>query len=219
MLTRPATPADAGSITEIYNQGIEDRIGTFETEPRTVGQVLGWFEATGHLGHYPIVVTEDEGRIVAFASTSAYRSRACYGGIAEFSVYVARDYRGRGAGRAALIGLIDAAGSAGYWKLVSRIFTENSASRRACAAVGFREVGTYVKHAKLDGVWRDVVVVERLIEENLELIQTCKYRGNFHFDMPLTVMPARQVWHDASLTYRSSKTVINRSIRSDHSSA
>jgi L-amino acid N-acyltransferase YncA len=167
MLTRPATPDDAGSITEIYNQGIEDRIGTFETGPRTVGQILAWFEATGPLGHYPIVVTVDEGRIVAFASTSAYRSRACYGGIAEFSVYVARDYRGRGAGRAALIGLIKAAGNAGYWKLVSRIFTENSASRRACAAAGFREVGTYMKHAKLDGVWRDVVVVERLIEENL----------------------------------------------------
>jgi L-amino acid N-acyltransferase YncA len=174
MLTRPATPADAGSITEIYNQGIEDRIGTFETEPRTVGQVQDWFEATGHLGHYPIVVTEDECRIVAFASTSAYRSRACYGGIAEFSVYVARDCRGRGAGRAALTALIEAAESAGYWKLVSRIFTENDASRRACAAVGFREVGTYVKHAKLDGVWRDVVVVERLIEENLRRIQVWK---------------------------------------------
>lgn len=168
MLTRPATPADAGSITEIYNQGIEDRIGTFETEPRTVGQVLAWFEATGLLGHYPIVVTEDEGRIVAFAATSAYHSRACYRGVAEFSVYVARDYRGRGAGRAALGSLIEAAAKAGFWKLLSRVFTENVASRRACAAVGFREVGTNLKHAKLDGVWRDVVVVERLIEENID---------------------------------------------------
>ena len=101
MLTRPATPADAGSITEIYNQGIEDRIGTFETEPRTVGQVLAWFGAKGHLGHYPIVVTEDEDRIVAVASTSAYPSRACYGGIAEFSCYVARAYRVATAGRTA----------------------------------------------------------------------------------------------------------------------
>jgi L-amino acid N-acyltransferase YncA len=168
MLTRSATPADAGSITEIYNQGIEDRIGTFETEPRTVGQVLAWFEATGLLGHYPIVVTEDEGRIVAFAATSAYHSRACYRGIAEFSVYVARDYRGRGVGRAALTSLIEAAAKAGFWKLLSRVFTENAASRRACAAVGFREVGTNLKHAKLDGVWRDVVVVERLIEENID---------------------------------------------------
>jgi L-amino acid N-acyltransferase YncA len=167
MLTRPATPADAGSIAEIYNQGIADRIGTFETEPRTVEQIRAWFEANGPLGPYPIVVTEDGGKVVAFASTSSYRSRGCYGGIAEFSVYVARGERGRGAGRAALAGLIEAARQAGYWKLVSRIFTENGPSRRACAAVGFREVGTYLKHGKLDGVWRDVVVVERLIEENL----------------------------------------------------
>ena len=167
MLTRPATPADAGSIAEIYNQGIADRIGTFETEPRTVEQIRAWFEATGPLGPYPIVVVEDGGKVVAFASTSSYRSRACYGGIAEFSVYVARGERGRGAGRAALAGLIEAARHAGYWKLVSRIFTENGASRRACAAVGFREVGTYLKHGRLDGIWRDVVIVERLIEDNL----------------------------------------------------
>ncbi|EWY40001.1 GCN5 family acetyltransferase [Skermanella stibiiresistens SB22] len=168
MLTRPAIPADAGSIAEIYNQGIEDRVGTFETQPRTIDQIRAWFDATGPLGPYPIVVTVDAGRIVAFASTSQYRSRACYGGIAEFSFYVARDARGRGAGRAALAGLIEAASAAGYWKLVSRVFTENTASRKACAALAFREVGTYLKHAKLDDVWRDVVVVERLIEENLK---------------------------------------------------
>jgi L-amino acid N-acyltransferase YncA len=168
MLTRPASPADAEAITEIYNQGIEDRIGTFETEPRTVEQVLAWFDAVGPLGRFPIVVTEDEGRIVAYAATSAYHSRACYRGIAEFSVYVARDRRGRGAGRAALTGLIEAAAKAGFWKLLSRVFTENVASRRTCAAVGFREVGTNLKHAKLDGAWRDVVVVERLIEENID---------------------------------------------------
>jgi phosphinothricin acetyltransferase len=168
MLTRPASPADAEAITEIYNQGIEDRIGTFETEPRTVEQVLAWFEAAGPLGRYPIIVAEDGGRIVAFASTSAYRSRTCYRGIAEFSIYVARDQRRHGAGKAALSALIEAAENAGYWKLVSRIFVENTASRRVCAAVGFREVGTYEKHAKLDGKWRDVVVVERLIDANMD---------------------------------------------------
>jgi phosphinothricin acetyltransferase len=167
MHARLANVADALAIAEIYNQGIEDRIGTFETQLRSVEQIEAWFGAVGPLGPYPVVVTEAEGRVVAFASTSAYRSRACYGGIAEFSVYVARDWRGRGAGRAALGTLIKTARAAGYWKLVSRVFVENTASRRACAAVGFREVGTYIKHAKLDGVWRDVVVVERLIEENL----------------------------------------------------
>ena len=79
---------------------------------------------------------------------------------------MARAARGRGAGRVAMRALIDAAGPAGIWKLVSRIFVENTASRRLMASMGFREVGIYEKHAKLDGQWRDVVIVERLIPEN-----------------------------------------------------
>jgi phosphinothricin acetyltransferase len=62
--------------------------------------------------------------------------------------------------------LIDAARTGGFWKLVSRVFVENDASRRLLARVGFREVGIYEKHARLDGVWRDAVIVERLIPEN-----------------------------------------------------
>ena len=63
--------------------------------------------------------------------------------------------------------LIEAATAAGIWKLVSRIFVENAASRSLMASMGFREVGVYEKHAKLDGRWRDVVIVERLIPDNL----------------------------------------------------
>jgi L-amino acid N-acyltransferase YncA len=159
---RLASPADAAAITRIYNEGIEDRLGTFETRPRSEADVRAWFD-----DRHPIVVVESAGEIVAFASTSTYRPRDCYAGIAEFSVYVQRAWRGRGAGRVAMHALIGAAAAAGLWKLVSRIFVENSASRRLMASVGFREVGTYVKHAKLDGRWRDVVVVERLIPENL----------------------------------------------------
>jgi phosphinothricin acetyltransferase len=123
--------------------------------------VHGWFD-----GVHPIIVVEDAGAIVAFASTSSYRSRECYAGIAEFSVYVDRGQRGKGAGRVAMEALIGAAREAGLWKLVSRVFLENTASRTLLARVGFREVGVYEKHARLDGVWRDVVIVERLIPEN-----------------------------------------------------
>ena len=91
---------------------------------------------------------------------------SAYAGIAEYSVYVARHLRGRGAGRVAMAALIDAARDAGFWKLVSRIFVENSASRKLMASLGFREVGIYEKHARLDGRWRDVVIVERLVPEN-----------------------------------------------------
>jgi L-amino acid N-acyltransferase YncA len=137
-------------------------VGTFETRPRTVDEVRGWFD-----GRHPIVVVEAPAQdVIAFASTSSYRSRECYDGIAEFSVYVKRSARGQGAGRVAMRALIDAVPAAGIWKLVSRIFVENTASRRLMASMGFREVGIYEKHARLDGQWRDVVIVERLIPEN-----------------------------------------------------
>lgn len=159
---RPATPEDADAITRIYNEGIADRVGTFETRSRTPADVRQWFD-----GRHPVVVVEQEdGAVAAFAATSTYRPRDVYAGIAEYSVYVTRDQRGRGAGRVAMVALLDAARDAGYWKLVSRIFVENTASRKLMASLGFREVGIYEKHARLDGRWRDVVIVERLLPEN-----------------------------------------------------
>lgn len=149
-------------MAQIYNEGIEDRLGTFETRPRSHDDVRAWFD-----GVHPIVVVEASGQVIAFASTSTYRTRDCYAGIAEFSVYVARASRGQGAGRVAMEALIPAAAAAGFWKLLSRIFIENTASRTLMARVGFREVGIYEKHGKLDGVWRDVVIVERIIPENV----------------------------------------------------
>jgi len=120
--------------------------------------VARWFD-----GVHPVVVVEDGGRIVGFASTSPYRPRECYAKIAEFSVYVARDDRGRGVGRLALEALIQEAAAAGLHKLVSRIFPENVASRAACRSVGFREVGIYKAHGELEGVWKDCVIVERVV--------------------------------------------------------
>jgi phosphinothricin acetyltransferase len=162
METRPATLADAAAIAEIYNQGIEDRVATFETRLRTAEDVAAWFDDV-----HPIIVAEEEGQIIAFAATSSYRPRDCYRGIAEVSVYVARNSRGRGAGRLVLQALITACEEAGFWKLVSRVFLDNMASRHLIRSLGFREVGVYEKHGQLDGVWRDVLIVERLIQGNI----------------------------------------------------
>jgi L-amino acid N-acyltransferase YncA len=158
---RPAEVRDAAAIAAIYNQGIDDRVATFETEHRTpegVARLLG-----ARASRYPAVVVEDEEQVLAFAWTSAYRPRRAYAGVAEFSVYVAREARRRGVGRLCLGALITETEQRGFWKLVSRIFPENVASRRLCAALGFREVGVYRRHGKLDGAWRDCVIVERLL--------------------------------------------------------
>ncbi|GHO94885.1 N-acetyltransferase [Reticulibacter mediterranei] len=163
MHVRLATSADAQAIALIYNQGIEDRVGTFETRLRTSADIESWFDE-----RHPIVVVEEKQAIIAYASTSPYRyHRPWYEGIAEFSVYVRRDWRGKGAGRLALSHLMRESEQAGFWKLLSRIFVENMASRRLMRSLGFREVGTYEKHGQLDGVWHDVVIVEYLFAHNL----------------------------------------------------
>lgn len=167
MVARAASPADAEVIARIYNQGIEDRVATFETRLRTAADIRAWFD-----GLHPIVVIESHaGEVIAFGATSVYRPRDCYAGIAEFSVYVERGHRRCGAGRIALNALIGAAEQAGFWKLVSRVFTDNQASRALLSSLGFREVGTYEKHGHLEGVWRDVVIVERLLPANLREVE------------------------------------------------
>lgn len=159
---RPARPADIPAITEIYNQGISDRIATFETRLRTPEEIAGWFT-----GRPVMVVAEIGDEVRGFAHTLPYRMRDCYQGVAEFSVYVHREFRGQGIGKAVMAALIEAARRRGIWKLVSRVFPENTASRRLLGGLGFREVGIYHRHGKLDGVWKDVVIVEYLIEENI----------------------------------------------------
>jgi L-amino acid N-acyltransferase YncA len=162
---RAALPSEASSIAAIYNQGIEERAATFETTPRRVEDMLERIKAAER---FPVLVAVDpNGSVLGWAGLSPYRARACYAGIAEFSVYLDSKARGRGAGKQLLNELVATAAKLGYWKLLSRAFPFNTASRALCRACGFREVGTYEKHAKLGDAWLDVVIVERLIPANL----------------------------------------------------
>ncbi len=173
---RKAIASDAEAICEIYNQAIDERIATFETEPRTKSDLRK--RIVEHEGRHPILVAvrsrenemglgKREAPIVGWASISTYRTRSCYSGIGEFSIYVEKRFRGKGVGKRLMTTLIEEASRLGYWKLVSRIFPFNVASRNLCKSCGYREVGIYEKHGKLDGKWLDTVIVERLIHKNL----------------------------------------------------
>lgn len=166
MNLRVAMLDDAAAITEIYNQGIEDRVATYETKLRSAEDQRAWLQSIA--GRYPAVVAHVDSEIIGWAGAGSYRDRECYRGIGEFSMYVRRDWRRRGVGDLLLGGLIREAERLGLWKLLSRIFPFNEASRALCRRHGFREVGVYEKHAQLDGLWLDVVIVERLIPANLD---------------------------------------------------
>jgi L-amino acid N-acyltransferase YncA len=160
---RPATGADAAVIAAIYNEGIEDRLATFETRPRAPEEIAAWLEEG-----LPFLVATAGGTVVGFARVSPYSDRCVYEGIGEHGVYVARAARGGGVGRRLLAALCDAAERAGLYKLTSRVFTDNAASRAAHRAAGFDEIGVQRRHGRLDGRWKDCVLVERLLGEAAE---------------------------------------------------
>jgi L-amino acid N-acyltransferase YncA len=157
---RPAAPADADAVTRIYNEGIEERSSTFETAPRAAEDVLGWLAAGER---WPVLVADERGRVLGWARISAYSERAAYAGVGEVSVYVDAAARGRGIGSRLLEGLEARARELGYWKLTGKLFPENAASVALVRRCGWREVGRHLRHGRLDGRWRDVLVVERLL--------------------------------------------------------
>jgi L-amino acid N-acyltransferase YncA len=158
---RPAQPEDAEGVAAIYNHGIAERQATFETRPRRPNEILGWLEE----GRPFIVATDPEGTIVCFARVSAYSTRRAYAGVGEHAVYVAPEARGRGVGVKLLHALAQASEDAGYYKLTSRVFTTNQASLNLHRAAGFTEVGIQRHHGRLDGEWKDTVLVEQLLGE------------------------------------------------------
>ena len=162
---RPATVADAAAIAAIYNEGILDRLATFETDLRTAEERARWL--TERDPRFLVLVAELDGQVVGWAGLSPYSSRPCYRGVAEFSIYIGRAARGHGIGTLLLGALLEGAECEGFWKLTSRIFPFNEASRALHRRLGFREVGINEKHAQLDGHWLDTLTIERLIPANI----------------------------------------------------
>lgn len=150
--------ADAAAVAEIYNAGIRGRLATFDTNERSPDDVLAFLSAP-----WPYLVAEQGGAVVGWVGAGAYRHRACYNGVGDFSIYVAPTTQRQGVGDALMAAFLAAVEARGGWKVVGRIFPENAASLRLAARHGFREVGVYRRHAQLDGAWRDVVIVERLL--------------------------------------------------------
>jgi phosphinothricin acetyltransferase len=159
---RTAVLADIPRITEIYNQGIEDRVATFETRLRESAEMEEWL--LNRENRYPVLVIEDEqGMVQGWASVNEYNFRCCYSGVGDLSIYIRRDMRGKGLGRPLLGSLMEAARKQGFRKLILNAFDTNEAAKKLYLALGFRHVGTYEKQGIMDGKDVDVTIMERLL--------------------------------------------------------
>lgn len=152
---RDLRPADWADVERIYRTGIDTGVATFETE------VPSW--ATWNAGHHPAprLVAERDRHVVGWAALSAISARPVYRGVAEVSIYVAPDARGRRIGRTLLTALITASERAGFWTLQAAIMAANSSSIALHRRCGFREVGIRERLGALHGIWHDVVLLER----------------------------------------------------------
>ncbi|MBI3029832.1 MAG: N-acetyltransferase [Candidatus Rokubacteria bacterium] len=159
---RPATGKDSGAIATIYNQGIEDRIATLETNLRTPDERRQWLAARGP--RHPVIVAESGDRVVGWGSLNAFNPRKAYDHVADFSVYVEREWRGKGVGSRLLARLVELAREVGYHKLVLSAFPWNAGGMALYQKLGFRTVGIYKEQGKLDGKWADTIIMERLLD-------------------------------------------------------
>jgi phosphinothricin acetyltransferase len=177
---RSASPTDAEAICRIYNEAIEDRVATLETELRTPEERRGWL--TSRNPRHPVLVAEvmepesasiqpthagpgqaAPATIIAWGSLNPFNPREAYRFVADFSIYVERGWRGKGAGRVVLTRLIELGRAHGFHKLVLSAFPSNEAGMALYTKLGFRTVGIYKEQGLLDGKWVDTIVMEKLL--------------------------------------------------------
>jgi len=159
---RDARPEDAAGIARIYNQGIQDRVATLETEPRSPEERAEWLAAHGT--RYPVLVaTDGGGTLLGWGSLNVFNPRRAYEHVVDFSLYVAREHRGRGVGDALLSALETRARLLGYHKMVLAAFPTNLPGKRLYERHGFNLVGIYHEQGMLDGRWIDVMLMEKIL--------------------------------------------------------
>ncbi|WP_307408135.1 arsinothricin resistance N-acetyltransferase ArsN1 family A [Neobacillus ginsengisoli] len=158
---RISNETDIKSILTIYNQGIEDRIATLETEIKDYSYMKEWFNK--HNGRYKVIVAEHAGQIVGWASLNQYNNRCAYDGVADLSVYICKEYRGKGIGRKLLTELEFLSKENGFHKMVLFTFPFNQLGQGLYKKMGFREVGVFKNQGMLDGNFVDVMAMEKLL--------------------------------------------------------
>jgi phosphinothricin acetyltransferase len=158
---RVAAPGDAAAICTIYNQGIEDRIASLETELRTPEERRRWMAARA--SRHPVVVAVTDGQVVGWGSLNSFNPRPAYDHVVDLSVYVERGWRGQGVGRVLMQHLMELATTLGYHKIVLATFPYNEAGVSLYRRMGFIPVGVYHEQGQLDGRWVDVLIMECLL--------------------------------------------------------
>ena len=177
---RAARVADDEAICRIYNQGIQDRVATLETEPRTADERRQWLASRSP--RYPVIVaevaepastsigppTERAGltvpaTIIGWGSLNVFNPREAYRFVADFSVYVERGWRGKGAGRVLLQTLVELGREHGFHKLVLSAFPFNASGMALYEKLGFRTIGVYREQGQIDGRWVDTIIMEKLL--------------------------------------------------------
>jgi L-amino acid N-acyltransferase YncA len=158
---------DASALCEIFNEAVQDRLETFDSDPRTVDDQRLWISSAEQDPKHPILVADLRNWIAGWAALGPYDNRIALDDIGEVYIYVRRTFRSYGVGRQLMRGLQEAAGKLGYRKLIGRILTQNQDGLNLCRATGWREVGRHTAHARLGDGLHDVMLVEYAIPSSL----------------------------------------------------
>jgi L-amino acid N-acyltransferase YncA len=155
---RQATAADLGQITEIYNDAIQKTTATFDTEPKTLEEQKAWFSI--HDARHPVLIAEEDGLIVAWASLSQWSDRCAYSDTTEISLYVREQHRAKGIGKALMKAIIQEGKTAGLHTVIARIAGSNKISVDLCKSFGFQYIGTMREVGKKFGQMLDVHLMQ-----------------------------------------------------------